>query len=490
MTDTRSGWAFDRHTWGGIVRDRNLWFCTIAMTLVLLLTTVLNHTVFPYYDTVYAGTRDISVFSSSLACAVMALVATWRPRWLVARTVNAILAILLLSGFALSIYGVNSCSLLWTAVGASAFSIGRIWISVVVGMAASSLPPRRMTFCIAISFLLMALLGNVVAALPQAPGLVLYFALPVMSYLLVYRIAAPVVEAQRTSDAPGDLAITRPASFVPLAGQLFICLFIFKVAFGYSLRFGSLDGTPLTNIVSAVPILLIAAWLLTHDKPFPADTLTRVSVLFVVAGFLSVTLVAQGYEMLSTTIISCGSQIFEMVGWVVLIAIGSKNRLGAIPAIAWGRGINGIGTIVGAFLGNYVNGIFGQNTIMVFLVTSTMILVFVTYALFGLRRFSFDATIEGIAPTEQEPTAIASPSDAERFDDSCARVADAHGLTPRELEVFKMLARGRNSVYIQDELVVSRNTVKAHVKHIYVKLGIHSHQDLIDIVENAERKSA
>ncbi len=31
--------------------------------------------------------------------------------------------------------------------------------------------------------------------------------------------------------------------------------------------------------------------------------------------------------------------------------------------------------------------------------------------------------------------------------------------------------------------MVSRNTVKAHVKHIYAKLDIHSHQDLIDLVE-------
>ena len=46
-----------------------------------------------------------------------------------------------------------------------------------------------------------------------------------------------------------------------------------------------------------------------------------------------------------------------------------------------------------------------------------------------------------------------------------------------------MLARGRDRAYIQEQLVVSRNTVKAHVKHIYAKFDIHSHQDLIDLVE-------
>ncbi|MFR6289806.1 helix-turn-helix transcriptional regulator [uncultured Adlercreutzia sp.] len=46
-----------------------------------------------------------------------------------------------------------------------------------------------------------------------------------------------------------------------------------------------------------------------------------------------------------------------------------------------------------------------------------------------------------------------------------------------------MLARGRDRAYIEEALVVSRNTVKAHVKHVYAKLGIHSHQELLDLVE-------
>ena len=65
----------------------------------------------------------------------------------------------------------------------------------------------------------------------------------------------------------------------------------------------------------------------------------------------------------------------------------------------------------------------------------------------------------------------------------CDELAREHGLTPREREVFEMLARGRDRAFIQERLVVSRNTVKAHVKHVYAKLGIHSHQELIDLVE-------
>ncbi len=44
------------------------------------------------------------------------------------------------------------------------------------------------------------------------------------------------------------------------------------------------------------------------------------------------------------------------------------------------------------------------------------------------------------------------------------------------------MARGRNRDYIQEALVISKNTVKVHVKHIYQKMDVHSHQELIDMV--------
>lgn len=46
-----------------------------------------------------------------------------------------------------------------------------------------------------------------------------------------------------------------------------------------------------------------------------------------------------------------------------------------------------------------------------------------------------------------------------------------------------MLARGRSAPFIAQELVISPNTVKTHVKHIYAKLGAHSQQEIIDLVD-------
>jgi len=45
-------------------------------------------------------------------------------------------------------------------------------------------------------------------------------------------------------------------------------------------------------------------------------------------------------------------------------------------------------------------------------------------------------------------------------------------LTPRELEVFELVARGRSNAEIADELYISDATVKTHVAHALAKLDL------------------
>lgn len=76
--------------------------------------------------------------------------------------------------------------------------------------------------------------------------------------------------------------------------------------------------------------------------------------------------------------------------------------------------------------------------------------------------------------------ALLAPTVTRRLIEEFARIprADAgpppaiEELTPREVEVLKLIARGMSNAEIADELVVSTTTVKTHVARILLKLGL------------------
>lgn len=72
------------------------------------------------------------------------------------------------------------------------------------------------------------------------------------------------------------------------------------------------------------------------------------------------------------------------------------------------------------------------------------------------------------------------------LDERCEALAAQHGLTARETEVFSYLARGRDVGFIEQELFISRNTVNTHRKNLYRKLGIHTQQELLSLIEEPE----
>mgnify|MGYP001254007963 CR=1 FL=1 len=57
-----------------------------------------------------------------------------------------------------------------------------------------------------------------------------------------------------------------------------------------------------------------------------------------------------------------------------------------------------------------------------------------------------------------------------------------HGLTPREVDVFTLIAAGRSNAEICAELFLSENTVKTHVRAVLMKLGL---RDRVHVVIHA-----
>ncbi len=68
----------------------------------------------------------------------------------------------------------------------------------------------------------------------------------------------------------------------------------------------------------------------------------------------------------------------------------------------------------------------------------------------------------------------------------CDALSGEFKLTPREREILELLVRGRSKAHIAEAFLISENTVRGHVKHIYAKLGVHGKQELLDKVESVE----
>lgn len=69
----------------------------------------------------------------------------------------------------------------------------------------------------------------------------------------------------------------------------------------------------------------------------------------------------------------------------------------------------------------------------------------------------------------------------------CRRIKKLYGLTNRESDVLELILRGQFVPQMAEALCVSENTVRSHCKTLYKKLGVHSRQQLFDLVESAQQ---
>ena len=74
----------------------------------------------------------------------------------------------------------------------------------------------------------------------------------------------------------------------------------------------------------------------------------------------------------------------------------------------------------------------------------------------------------------------------ERVSERCSAITKRYHLSPREDEIFRLLAQGKANRAIEEELFIASGTLKAHVQHIYVKIGIHSRKELAELVGEDE----
>lgn len=83
---------------------------------------------------------------------------------------------------------------------------------------------------------------------------------------------------------------------------------------------------------------------------------------------------------------------------------------------------------------------------------------------------------------------VHEPEAAVEIDDLSRARNPRYGLSARELEILGYFAQGRSANWIADHFVISKNTVRSHLRNIYTKLDVHTRQDLLDFLGGKERE--
>lgn len=385
--------------------------------------------------------------------------------------------------------------------------------------------------------------------------------------------ASRVLDITSAGDSIDDLKLADPTAFLPVFHGVFVCILLFSAASGFALTFNEVASAPPTLLANTPLLALLLLFLLLSWGNKREDVLFTLSVLIVMAGFLTTPLsFNETFANTSSTLLRFGEQCFDVLAWTVIAAIGRRNVYGCLVSAGVMQMMSSIGTLIGAMSGHITNDFVTTDFFMATGFALTMVFAFFAFLWCGFRTFSFTDAIEsvttvshpssdeqgesdadagktamampsasgeepavrgqdaspalsadgtatagnafaanaaagdvpasdgasimdavraaGTAPSENGPapeagTAVPAPN---QLDENCTCLSDEFGLTAREREVFVLLAHGRNGRYIMDHLIISRNTAKSHIKHIYSKLGVHSHQELIDLATSGQSR--
>ncbi|BAK43369.1 helix-turn-helix transcriptional regulator [Eggerthella sp. YY7918] len=137
-----------------------------------------------------------------------------------------------------------------------------------------------------------------------------------------------------------------------------------------------------------------------------------------------------------------------------------------------------IGQVFGGCLGSALAS-FAPTTLSFSAIASVMCALLLVSSLYISNSGRIEQGWEGVRPA-------AIDSDVDSLEERARRVAMEVGLTPREADILLLAAQGRNRQYIGAKLCISTETVKTHMRNIYQKTGVHSLQEIIDLVQEKQ----
>ena len=433
----------------------------IAISLWATVVWLLNVTAYPSFNGFFPLARDIATSLSAAFAIALVCIAARCPQLFLGS--GALAGALCCTG--MGIAGMFWASSLGSPLAATMFACLRDLGSSLGGV-----------------FLICALVG--MSLRRCAAVLVCGYAGKYAWMALLFICARSAMRQLELLAPPTSLEITNPRSFVPFTSRVFVAILLFSAAFGFALTYGSVNSVPQPTIMAFVAFVLATGFVLVRGS-VSLDGLFSLAFAFALLGMLIVPATPAGgaFAPLANAFLQAGSEVTTIVTDLLVVMIAVRNPTNLLPVWFTARCAMSFGTELGAASGHLENYLEVANPELAGLFVAFIAFCFVMFNFMLMRRFSFDATVAQLQPVGPVEEVGEQDERLPHIDRRCAELAEAHSLTPRESEVLALLARGRNAAYIQENLTLSRNTVKSYVARVYSKLDVHSHQELIDLVE-------
>ncbi|WP_180326584.1 helix-turn-helix transcriptional regulator [Raoultibacter phocaeensis] len=163
----------------------------------------------------------------------------------------------------------------------------------------------------------------------------------------------------------------------------------------------------------------------------------------------------------------------QVITYIYVIGLAKRKAMLPVLGIGLTQGFVQLGVLAGNLLGVWAGRAVFEGSLGVFVLALGLICL-----------ISFATMLVPQGP--RKPFAhdgFEAIDDERKTKDQCEHLAEQLDLSPRERQILEYLAKGRSQPYIRDELILSKNTVATHVKHIYQKLGVHSRQEVLGLFE-------
>ncbi len=289
----------------------------------------------------------------------------------------------------------------------------------------------------------------------------------------------PLVSAACHSHAIARLApeeLPRPTSLrfgFPWKIVCLLCLFSFVQ--GMVATYSSAHGAAAYLGILVPACVVGASCLLAHGR-FDFHAVYQGFLPLMAACIVaSIPLQAAGWEGLAGFFSIAANRTVVILMFVVLCGMVRTYRLSAIVLFGVERPCMLAASLAGRALGN-AGGLTQASSaqVLAFTLLAAALMAVFLYLFYSERYLSstWGATFkEGQAAGCEELTAVRALD-----------LARTYGLSERETDVLLAVVRGCTIKQMEDELQIANGTVKAHLQHVYRKVGVHGKRELCELV--------